>query len=487
MAKTRRKATEYLADVDDLVDGEKGYLESTSTGVRVVKVEKGHATLVRILPAQLGPRKTWFARIAMHWHNRRPIMDVVNTHPDFGGDPDGYNPVQEVVEAYLNHSDKRVANIANKVRTQTKWIMYCTVKERDDGEDVDVVKFSDQLKPYRLELSRTAFDQLLSIRRRSRREIMDFDKGLDIWYSRESSGVGKYVLEKEGYGPLYDIEDDDEFNDAIDKVMGGIRFNAPDIPSDTDLEDFAQKVEDDLRAAAGSSGRRRSRSHDDDDDDDGDEAPKSRRRSRRSSGDDEDDQPRSRSRSRSRRNDDDDDEEEEAPKPKSRRKKPARDEDEEEEAPKPKSRRKKPARDEDDDGDEEEEEEAPKPKSRRKKPARDEDDDEEPAPTRRAGAKKPARDEDEDDDDDGDGDGDEEEEEEAPKSKPPRRKLPELPARGKKAVDDDDDLPDDDDDPVPPGDEEDDDDAEEVDDDPEPKKKKLSSRLRKSISSQNDR
>ena len=441
MAKTRRKATEYLADVDDLVDGEKGYLESTSTGVRVVKVEKGHATLVRILPAQLGPRKTWFARIAMHWHNRRPIMDVVNTHPDFGGDPDGYNPVQEVVEAYLNHSDKRVANIANKVRTQTKWIMYCTVKERDDGEDVDVVKFSDQLKPYRLELSRTAFDQLLSIRRRSRREIMDFDKGLDIWYSRESSGVGKYVLEKEGYGPLYDIEDDDEFNDAIDKVMGGIRFNAPDIPSDTDLEDFAQKVEDDLRAAAGSSGRRRSRSHDDDDDDDGDEAPKSRRRSRRSSGDDEDDQPRSRSRSRSRRNDDDDDEEEEAP----------------------------------------------KPKSRRKKPARDEDDDEEPAPTRRAGAKKPARDEDEDDDDDGDGDGDEEEEEEAPKSKPPRRKLPELPARGKKAVDDDDDLPDDDDDPVPPGDEEDDDDAEEVDDDPEPKKKKLSSRLRKSISSQNDR
>jgi hypothetical protein len=143
-------------DVLSQLREEDHYVKTTQRGDRRVKLEKGQTWKIRFIPAQLGPRKTWFARIARHWVNVKPVVCPVHTHPDFGGDPEAYCPACEMSNVLNDSADETVSKFGFKSRAGSQWLTYCIVLDMD-GNEVDG---NDLLNPYEFWHYPSTWDEL---------------------------------------------------------------------------------------------------------------------------------------------------------------------------------------------------------------------------------------------------------------------------------------------------------------------------------------
>lgn len=473
---------DVLAGYDD----EHDYIRNRGFNTRRVKIEKFHTWTVRIVPAQLGPNKRWYARIGRHWINGRPYTCKQETSPDFGGDPNYSCPMCKMAHKYSSSSDAEVVTRARRSEVVPQWLVYALVFEQDNGREIKKITAPERWKSWEFWLYQSQFDLLFQMVKKGRKEdrmlsILDWRKGNNLFVTAAKKGL---TFDKDDQSPL--SKHDDRIDEISERILEEIKLPDFQILNKSKTEEALEKLEyylvgkrsrrgDDEEEDFGSSRRRSSE----------DEEEEDNRPSRRTVDEDEDERPRSRSRDEdedsserhSRKSCDEDD------RPKKRRvdedeDRPSRGRDEDDED-QPKKRRV-------DDDDEEDD------RPRKRRVDEDEDDGEDDKPRSR----KEEEEEEDDipyDDPPSKSRDDDKEGEDEPRDKfslPPaaaREKLP--PSSSHSKDDDDDDVPEEDNDPAPPAKA-----AIDDDEDPPPAVKasgnssdKLSERIRSNISRMNKR
>ena len=272
------------------LDTEVHYLQSTTRNTRRVKLQRGESVMLRFLPAQLGPKRLWYARIGRHWYNRKPIYCPVHTSPDYGGDPDGYCPVCDAVDRLEQNESKEIQDEAFKVRGTANWLTYCLVFKRAAagvGAKAIAVSPNELLHPWQFDHYRSTFEELMAfyrngVRADNRLSILDLRRGSDFWVNKTTKGTR---LDKHDIVPIFDdLEEDAESDPRIVKILEECRTPRIAMPSEKELTRFAEQMEEGILTGNRQSGG--SRRGDDDDDDD-----RGERRGRREEPDDDDQVP----------------------------------------------------------------------------------------------------------------------------------------------------------------------------------------------------
>lgn len=196
--------------------------------------------LIRFLPAKLGPKGTWFARVAQHWLSMKPIICPRNTSPDFGGDPDADCPCCDVA-ARLNESpDPDVSKFGFKAFGQPQWLTYCVVFEKDGT----VQNMREVLLPYEFAHYKSSFEELMAFYkaglRRSPDSVFDYRIGNDFVVTRTGKGM---KLDKQDGGPIFDLKEPN-FKSYIEKIEAGIKLPKITIPTNDQLYIFSQKIQE---------------------------------------------------------------------------------------------------------------------------------------------------------------------------------------------------------------------------------------------------
>ena len=231
---------------------------NTSNKVKRIKIPLGHAWLMRFLPVELGPRKSFFARVANHWVNRRPIPCRRHTHPDFGGDPHAPCAMCDASEELNGHGSQRISSIGYGARSISQWVLFALVFEKDDGERSDVIKAPDMWDAHEFQITKNSFEDLLSIFRKGTRRcplsILDLVQGQDIWVTQKKTGI-RFAPEM----PSAITNNQDKMQSIVDKIWSGIKFQEPKFLSSRELEDAADKLRDSAEDAGRGRGDDRDR------------------------------------------------------------------------------------------------------------------------------------------------------------------------------------------------------------------------------------
>jgi len=98
---------EILAALDE----ERGAMASSGRQYRSLTLKAGESALTRFLPVQMGPKKTWYARIARHWVAKRPVLCQRQTSPHFHGDPEAPCPLCDLEAEYSQSANKATAGV----------------------------------------------------------------------------------------------------------------------------------------------------------------------------------------------------------------------------------------------------------------------------------------------------------------------------------------------------------------------------------------
>ena len=182
-----------------------------------VKIEKGHAWLVRFLPFTFGERSMPWARIAQHWISGKPCYCKQHTSPDFGGDPNFLCPICEVVDSMYSQSDNDDdRDDFYQCQVRTSFLMYCLViaKEDDRGRQ-EVMADSELLTPYEFNIPKTAFGTFTQKLERSKARkggdqnigLLSLENGCDLWVARDKKNTYSFDLSDDGYGPIFTLDD----------------------------------------------------------------------------------------------------------------------------------------------------------------------------------------------------------------------------------------------------------------------------------------
>lgn len=244
-----------------LLDQERVHTDTAKTNR--VKLEDGDTWLIRFLPYAMGKDNTFYARIATHWLNLKPMICPHKTAEAFGGSEKNYCPVCEVADhLYDNAPNDDIRDLAFKAKAMPRWVIYCLVFEKESRNGkVEKMTGNEILKPCEFSLSRTLFDDLMVMIRRSAGRkggtplgVLDLERGYDVYVTRRKNN---YRLDKaEEPGPIFELND--QFDVLVDKVWAQLRPPAVKIPSEEQLDEFAAKLSetaDDLL------GKRRKRRH----------------------------------------------------------------------------------------------------------------------------------------------------------------------------------------------------------------------------------
>lgn len=294
--------TSYL----DALNEETQFMNRSYQQALRLKIGKGCSARCRFLPARLGPRGLWFARISQYWANKRPIVCAKETHPDFGGtdEPDAY---YKLIQKYLDSNDTNVQKVARRAAPVTQWLTYCLVLEiEDDRRRKKITDDPECWSPYEFWNYRANFAELSNIfekrRKSSPLSILDPVSGCDLWLNRSNRGIR---FERDDASPICD-GDDAEVRAFMDEIVSKINFKVPALPSKEKIDELCEKFEDDIARAS----RRHGSADDDDvsyDDDDGNYGSRSEdRRQHGRDNDDDDNDYRSEDRRAHARNNDDD-------------------------------------------------------------------------------------------------------------------------------------------------------------------------------------
>lgn len=229
------------------------FVSSISTNRRQVKIEKGRQWRLRILPAKLGPKKTFFARIAKHWLATKPIICPRQTGPSFGGDPEAYCPVCDL-SAQLNESTNQAeSDLGYDIKSSAQWLMYAMVFEKDGEEQ----PMSEVLLPYEFWVYKSTWEEVKAFfaagGHKSPLSVLDYKLGNDFIVSRTTKGM---KLDKQDSMPIFDPSEA-KYAEWIKKVEEGIHQPKVKMPTDEEMETFKIKIEDAWgKLSKGSSARR---------------------------------------------------------------------------------------------------------------------------------------------------------------------------------------------------------------------------------------
>lgn len=233
---------------------EEHHTQSSKRGDRRVKLERGKTWKIRFLPAQLGPRKTWYARISRHWVNFKPIVCPVSTHPDFGGDPDAYCPACEMSKVLNDSADEAVSKFGWNSRATDQWLTFCIVLDQD-GEEVNG---NELLNPWELWHYVNTWEELKgffkgSYTKRNMLSVLDYKLGNVFSITKTAKGAR---LDKLDQCPIFD-DTDPNFESYIERLEASIKMPKIIIPTQQQIEAFAAKMEE--AAYKGDSGEKKGR------------------------------------------------------------------------------------------------------------------------------------------------------------------------------------------------------------------------------------
>jgi hypothetical protein len=223
-------------------DEEQKYMASTKREIRQIKPQKGESYLLRFLPVTLGPRKTWFARTAKHWWNRKPIMCPKHTSVDFGGFEDQWCPICDAVEELRDSNDDISEKVGDEARGTAVWTVYALAFEREDGRGK--VKYPEEeiWKPWSLDLYKAQFDELYGMISRyasksAPKSFLDPQGGRDIWLTKKKDG-------KLRFDPMDPAPISEDMSEEFLSKLLDVKLPKIQVPTDEQLKLFARKIKD---------------------------------------------------------------------------------------------------------------------------------------------------------------------------------------------------------------------------------------------------
>lgn len=268
-------------EILDGLDYEKQYiLKSSGPQRRDVKLGRGDSWLVRYLPASIGPKGRFYARIAKHWASKKAIVCPRHTEDAFGGDPSAYCPVCELSEHLNADRNEEVSKFGYKIRGSAAWVTYCAVFQKAvNGGEAQDMPMTEVLQPYTHQHFKASWEELMNFikvgTRRAPLSVLDFEKGNDFYVSMTAKGMR---LDKQDSTPIFDLADP-KFGDYTQQLLDACKDPIVKIPTDKQLEDFAAKAEEEADRLAPPSNVRSARtpthsqrSLDEDDNEDDSEA-----------------------------------------------------------------------------------------------------------------------------------------------------------------------------------------------------------------------
>lgn len=217
---------------------EQQFMQSQQKGNRRVKIERGQMWTLRFLPAKLGPKGLWFARIARHWLSKSPIICPKYTSPDFGGDPDAYCPCCEIA-ANLNESpDEQISKFGYQSQGTPMWLTFCIVFDKNGAQQ----STNDLLVPYEFNHYKSTFEELMAFfkagTRRTPLSIFDYKMGNDFAVTKTGKGL---KFDKQDAAPIFDPADPN-YKAYIAKIEAGIKMPKIQMPTDDQLHAFSLKI-----------------------------------------------------------------------------------------------------------------------------------------------------------------------------------------------------------------------------------------------------
>lgn len=206
------------------LEAERKFAAQSNRAARI-KIEKGHAWLVRFLPFPQGPSKQPFARIAQHWVGGRPFMCKRHTAPEFDGDPEAACPVCDIAEQMYNEAaDKAEQDLFYGVQARIAYRAYCLVfcKENDRGDKQNMGD-EEMLTAYEFMIPKSSFPLLAAKIDRSKGRqggsvlgLLDLENGSDLWAIRDKKNSLTFDNTEDGPGPIFTL--DDAFDTKIQRV-----------------------------------------------------------------------------------------------------------------------------------------------------------------------------------------------------------------------------------------------------------------------------
>lgn len=241
-----------------MLEEEEHEIRRSSNRTARLKLNKGQEALVRVLPAKLGKKKSWWTRTAKHWLGRTSVINCLRkTSEAFGGDPDYACPLCALAHKYNESDNKRLSDAAYQLSARVSFDIFLLVKEIDGEAPPRDMRTTAQMYT----LYPSGMEELLTIyKRKMKREvdITDVFEGCDIFFKRGKAGLTMTVEES---CPLFNIADEAKLEAAILATMESIRFKAPTAPDEEQLDEFVEKAKDYLK--------RKARGEDDEDEVDG--------------------------------------------------------------------------------------------------------------------------------------------------------------------------------------------------------------------------
>jgi hypothetical protein len=248
-------------EILDGLDYETKFIQQTSGAQRrTVKLNRGDSWLLRFLPAQLGPNKRWYARVAKHWVNQRAIVCPRQTEEAYGGHPDAYCSVCELSQHLNDERNEDVSKFGFKLRANPNWITYCAVFEKAvQGGAAQAQALPDVLQPYEFAHYKTSWEELKGFvtagARRTAKSVFDFEKGNDFYVSKTAKGLR---LDKQDSGPIFDLNDEN-FDAHCNKLLAACKDPVVKIPDEKAMDAFADKAQeeaDNIARGPSAGGRR---------------------------------------------------------------------------------------------------------------------------------------------------------------------------------------------------------------------------------------
>lgn len=236
------------SSIIDALNEERGVAASSGQSYHMLKLARGESALTRFLPTILGPRGTWFARIARHWVNNRPIVCIRQTSADFGGDPQAPCILCDLEQKHSQSRDKDIAKAARRIGAFPKWLVYVFVWEiiNERGHHLPTPK-DELFIPNEHWLTRDSFKEVSDMWKRSLEKtpeygFLDPELGYDIVVSRDNKNGLHH--QREDPSPIVKGKTVDEMFNIVDEAMKRTKFPDTGTPTLDELEAAYEKAED---------------------------------------------------------------------------------------------------------------------------------------------------------------------------------------------------------------------------------------------------
>lgn len=265
---SKHSIVDLCANVD--IEAERKYSAQSNKTARV-KIERGHAWLIRLLPFPQGKGREAFARLAQHWIDKRVVMCKLKTAPNFGGDPSFDCPIcRTVAECKNDARDDAEKDEFYQIEARETYRCYCLVfRKEDDKGQVQEITGDEMFVPHEFNIPKTSFALLASKIERSKTRkgaspagLLDLISGCDIWAIRDNKNSLTFDLSEDGPGPIF--TEDDQFDAKIERVWKQMRQPSVKFLAEERMEDIAAMVAEkafEKAAKAIANGDGRSESH----------------------------------------------------------------------------------------------------------------------------------------------------------------------------------------------------------------------------------